>query len=232
MTSRTSHSCYCIELNRIESNLTLGNMQHRYIDQIQCAAARVVAAIRAHARKRDPLGNPDGLFDSFHIRRGDFQFKTTRIPAEEIFENSKDELTPNTTIFIATDERDKRFFDPLRKHYNLLFLDDFPELLEGVNTNYFGMVDQLIASRGRIFFGCWFSTFTGYITRLRGYHSQKDKAPGYKDGTLPSSYYYATINQKYELHKFAPLRGGFFNREYPTSWRDINKGIGMLRTSR
>ena len=106
------------------------------------------------------------------------------------------------------------------------------ELLEGVNTNYFGMVDQLIASRGRIFFGCWFSTFTGYITRLRGYHSQKDKAPGYKDGTLPSSYYYATIDKKFELHKFAPLRGGFFNREYPTSWRDINKGIGMLRTSR
>jgi hypothetical protein len=110
-------------------------------------------------------------------------------------------------------------------------LDDFPDLLEGVNTNYFGMVDQLIASRGRIFFGCWFSTFTGYITRLRGYHSQKDKTPGYKEGALPSSYYYATIDKKYELHKFAPLRGGFFNREYPTSWRDIDKGIGMLRTT-
>jgi hypothetical protein len=25
-----------------------------------------------------------------------------------------------------------------------------------------GMVDVLVASRGRYFIGCWFSTFTGY----------------------------------------------------------------------
>lgn len=166
----------------------------------------------------------------FHIRRGDFQFKTTRISAEEIYENSKDELTPNSTIFIATDERDKNFFNPLRSHYDLLFLDDFKQELEGVNTNYFGMVDQLIASRGRIFFGCWFSTFTGFITRLRGYHSQNEKAPGYKEGVLPTTFYYATLDRKFELHEFAPLRGGFFNREFPTSWRNINMGIGMLKT--
>ena len=41
-----------------------------YIDEIQCAAARIVAKVREHARKRDPVGNPDGIFDSFHIRRG------------------------------------------------------------------------------------------------------------------------------------------------------------------
>lgn len=41
----------------------------RYSDEIQCAAARVVAAIRDRARRRDPTGNPDGEFDSFHIRR-------------------------------------------------------------------------------------------------------------------------------------------------------------------
>ena len=41
----------------------------RYSDEIQCAAARVVAAIRDRARRRDPIGNPNGDFDSFHIRR-------------------------------------------------------------------------------------------------------------------------------------------------------------------
>jgi hypothetical protein len=29
------------------------------------------------------------------------------------------------------------------------------------------MIDQLVASKGRIFFGCFFSTFTGYINRIR-----------------------------------------------------------------
>lgn len=120
-----------------------------YTDEIQCSAAKLVGAIREHARKRDPVNNPEGLFDTFHIRRGDFQFKTTRIDASEIYENAKDQLTPNSTIFIATDERDKKFFDPLREHYDILFLDDFKKELEGVNTNYYGMIDQLIASRGR-----------------------------------------------------------------------------------
>ena len=95
-------------------------------------------------------------------------------------------------------------------------------------VNYYGMIDQLVASRGRIFFGCYFSTFTGYIMRIRGCHSVKDKAPGYKHGELPTTYYYVTKEHKTEMHKYAPPRGGFFSREYPTSWRDIDKGIEEL----
>jgi len=136
----------------------------RYIDEIQCAAARVVNAVREHARKRDPDGNGD--FDSFHIRRGDFQFKTTRIEAQEIYDNVHDVLTENKTVYVATDERNKTFFDPLRKHYDLVFMDDFMDELKDVNSNLFGMIDQLIASRGNVFIGCWFSTFTG--TRFMG----------------------------------------------------------------
>ena len=74
-------------------------------------------------------------------------------------------------------------------------------------------------------------TFTGYINRIRGYHSQNAKAPGYEMGELPTTYYYATPEKKLIMHKYAALKGGFFNREYPVSWRDINKGIGMLRTT-
>ena len=111
----------------------------RYIDEVQCAAARVVNAIREHARKRDPTKNPQGIFDTFHIRRGDFQFKTTRIEADEIYDRTKDELQPNSTIYIATDERNKKFFQPLRDQYDILFLDDFSHELQGINTNYYGM---------------------------------------------------------------------------------------------
>mmetsp|Transcript_27904 Transcript_27904/g.65603 ORF Transcript_27904/g.65603 Transcript_27904/m.65603 type:complete len:117 (-) Transcript_27904:72-422(-) len=108
------------------------------------------------------------------------------------------------------------------------FLDDFMDELKGVNSNYYGMIDQLVASRGRLFFGCFFSTFTGYIMRMRGYHSIKHKAPGSEHGILPTTYYYVTKDKKKEMHKYAPLRGGFFSREYPVSWRDIDKGMNEL----
>eukprot|EP00978_Attheya_sp_CCMP212_P048149 scaffold478846_cov59-Attheya_sp.AAC.3 len=116
----------------------------RYIDEIQCAAARVVHKIRERVRN-----NPNGEFDSLHIRRGDFQFKDTRVDADVLYENSKLELEEGATVYIATDERDKAFFEPFRKHYDILFLDDFKDEIKDINTNYYGMLDQLIASRGR-----------------------------------------------------------------------------------
>ena len=75
----------------------------RYVDEIQCAAARIVNALRERARKRNPDSNGD--FDAFHIRRGDFQYTVTRFEADKIYEVSKDMLTPNATVYIATDER-------------------------------------------------------------------------------------------------------------------------------
>ena len=138
----------------------------RYMDEIQCAAARIVAAVRERAKRR---GWDGGNFDTMHIRRGDFQFKDVRIEASEILKNSRDVLTVNKTVYVATDERDKNFFKPIRDGgYDLVFLDDFKSLLVGVNTNYFGMIDQLVASRGDWFLGCWHSTFTGFIMRMRG----------------------------------------------------------------
>lgn len=93
-------------------------------------------------------------------------------------------------LYIATDERDKSFFDPFRKHYDIVFLDDFKHLLTKVNTNYYGMLDQLVASKGRVFFGTWFSTLSGYVNRMRGYYIAKHKLDGYKDGTMESYYFY------------------------------------------
>ena len=203
----------------------------RYSDEIQCAAARVVTAIRDRARRRDPTSNPDGEFDSFHIRRGDFQYKATRLEADQIYENSKDELQEKSTVFVATDHQGKPFFKPLADHYDLVFLNDFKEELKDVNTNYFGMIDQLVASRGRVFFGCYHSTFSGFIFRVRGYHSQKDKVEGWDQGLLPNSYYYSGKNEKRIYQSYGPLRTPYYSREFPTSWRDIDKGIEELSAS-
>jgi GDP-fucose protein O-fucosyltransferase len=157
----------------------------RYTDEIQCAAARVVAAVRKHAREKDPAGNPNGVFDAFHVRRGDFQYKATRVDADVLLSMAQRQIPDGTTLYMATDERDKSFFSPLKEHYDLVFLDDFhDEALVGINTNFYGatiaffrlpampvtfahnivlyvtgMIDQLVATRSRTFFGCWFSTY-------------------------------------------------------------------------
>lgn len=122
----------------------------RYVDEIQCAAARVVAAVREKARQH---GNPEGLFDTFHIRRGDLQYKEAFIEADQIMDNVRDLLEEGETVFIATDEKNMTFFDPLREHYHLYFLNDFMDEVGTINKNFYGMLDQRIASRGRNFFG-------------------------------------------------------------------------------
>ena len=122
----------------------------RYKDEIQCAAARVVQRMRTLARQHNNGGGSSSFgdettkgvsdeFDSFHIRRGDFQYKLTRLSAEEILANSQDVLQANGTIFIATDERNRTFFDPFREAgYKVYFLSDFvEELLPTVNRNYY-----------------------------------------------------------------------------------------------
>ncbi|KAG7366864.1 GDP-fucose protein O-fucosyltransferase [Nitzschia inconspicua] len=194
----------------------------RYIDELQCAAARVVVALRNRVLKRS--GGKSNEFDTIHIRRGDFQYTVTRFEAPKIVEMLSKKIVDNSTLYIATDERNKTFFDPIKARYDVVFLDDVVSELEGVNTNYYGMIDQLVASRGRIFYGCWFSTFTGYINRLRGYHADDHKLPGYKDGIIPS-YYYALEDRFDHMQKFYPVKKSFYAREFPTSWRLIDTSI-------
>ena len=128
------------------------------------------------------------------------------------------------TVFIATDERDKSFFNKLRKHYHVYFLDDFQHLIQGVTSEKFGMLDQLVASRGRTFVGLYYSTFTGYINRMRAYHAQKDKAPGYEDGIV-RSYFYAERKFKYMMRQYRSMSWPIWAREFPTAWRDIDHDV-------
>ena len=99
----------------------------RYLDELQCAAARIVSAIRELSRQ-DP-SNPEGLFDTMHIRRGDFRYKKTRVEAPVLYDNSQHLIPQNSTVYIATDERNKDFFAPFKEHYKVYFLDDFMHLV-------------------------------------------------------------------------------------------------------
>jgi hypothetical protein len=56
--------------------------------------------------------------------------------------------------------------------WKIRFLRDYltAGYLTNVNPNIYGIVESIVCSRAKIFAGTYFSTFTGYIHRLRGYH--------------------------------------------------------------
>jgi hypothetical protein len=116
--------------------------------------------------------------------RGEFQYKVVKLPASKILSNIEAFVPRNQLVYVATDERNKSFFDAFRSHFpQVKFLDDYMDYadLRSVNPNYLGMIDQIICSRGDYFVGTWFSTFTGYITRMRGYLGYSDKTVFFGD---------------------------------------------------
>lgn len=199
----------------------------RYVDELMCAAARIVDAIHKRAKANNPVSNPKGLFNTMHVRRGDFQYKETRIEALEIYNTVKDTFDESGTIYIATDEKSKSFFYDLKMHYDICFLEDFLHLVPDVNTNYYGMLDQIIASKGELFFGTFYSTFSSYIHRLRGYHATKRKSDGHDTGGI-GSYYFVPKQYKFAMKKYTPVKKPFWAREFPVSWRDIDKDVEWL----
>jgi hypothetical protein len=93
-------------------------------------------------------------------------------------------IPQNQLVYVATDERNKSFFDAFKNHFpTVRYLDDYMDLadLRNVNPNYLGMIDQVICSKSQYFIGTWFSTFSGYITRMRGYLGYPDKSVFYGD---------------------------------------------------
>ena len=99
---------------------------------------------------------------------GEFQYKEVKIPAAEMLENVGKFIPKNELVFIATDEKDKNFFKAFKTRFpTLRFLDDYFDIAElhHINPNFLGMIDQVVCTRGSIFIGTWFSTFSGYITR-------------------------------------------------------------------
>ena len=113
-------------------------------------------------------------FVAFHIRRGDFQQKHTRLPAEQIVALTNHLVTDKgrKVAYIATDERNRSFFEPFYQTYGAVyFLSDLQNStdIDQINQNYIGMIEQVICASADVFIGTPLSTFTAYITRLRGY---------------------------------------------------------------
>lgn len=112
----------------------------------------------------------DKSYYSMHVRRNDFQYKDLFISCEEIYENIKDRIPEGAKLYIATDHKDKSFFNSLRSHYNLYFYDDITSHASvTIEPNLIPIIEQLICTRGIKFIGMDYSTLSSQIYRLRGY---------------------------------------------------------------
>jgi purine nucleoside permease len=122
----------------------------RYKDELTCAAAHIAKAVRERAKsnRNDNAAPNNGECDAFHIRRGDFQYKKTRVSADMIYDiGHNDLMTEGATVYITTDERDKSFFKALASYYDVVYLDDYLHPIPNLYTHYYSMIDQLVASK-------------------------------------------------------------------------------------
>jgi len=197
----------------------------RYKDVIMCAAARIIEALKQQCHS---ASNPTGTYHSLHLRRteGSFgsQYKKALVSSEELMQ-SLSIIEANSTIFVSSDEkRDHQIFKELSEKYNIVMLETFQNLVDGLNPNFHGMVEQMIAAKAGIFFGTYYSTYSGFISRLRGYYSVQNEEDGIVEGILRNTFY-ITSEQKNEYAISKAVQKPFFSREFPIAWRNINRGL-------
>ena len=186
----------------------------RYKDELQCAAAKIVKSLRQKS--------PNGIFHTFHCRRSEqFSYQFGLQPtAEEIVNTALMDIPKGSTVYVATDDMNQTWFQPFLGNWNVFFLSHFEEQIQGISSEYYGMIDQLVASRGTIFFGSWSSTFTGFINRMRGYHSQIWHMDGWNEGSI-ESYFYQSEHRN-AMKSYESPTTFWFAREFPIAWRDID----------
>jgi hypothetical protein len=74
--------------------------------------------------------------------RGEFQYKEVKIPAANMLANVGQFIPKGQLLFIATDERNKSFFDAFHSRFpRIKYLDDFMDYAElrTINPNFLGM---------------------------------------------------------------------------------------------
>ena len=200
----------------------------RYHDPIYCAGGKIAEhmALKADPAVSLPLQTMQRTnYVAYHIRRGDFQHAWVKIPAEEILQLTKS-LIPGPlserVVYIATDEtKNTSFFDPFRKAFKeVYFLADFKEdasfALQHLPINHYGMVEQVICASADIFIGTPLSTFTGYITRMRGY--MEPRVPGIYNRT-----YYYMKKHMYQLRDDPHFHVPFWPREFREAFEPISE---------
>lgn len=161
-----------------------------------------------------------GSFAAVHIRRTDFKtaYPSQIHEAEALFDAISIRVPLGSSLYIASDEPDRKFFGPLTGEYRTFFIEDaLPEASRQVPACWIAAVEQLICASASVFVGTRLSTFSGYITRLRGYAGGVDLGIYFTDGesavpALPAGHRYTW---QASLEAGTPL----WAREYEEAWK-------------
>ncbi|CAM9689493.1 unnamed protein product [Pylaiella littoralis] len=179
-----------------------------YPEEVYCKASQIISLLRQE--------DPSGDFSTFHVRRSDFKraYKVVFMEIADVIANSADHLYDNEVVYVATDEKNTSLFEPFAKYVRVKFLSDYYERagVSELDPNLLGMLDQVIASHGRTFTGCWLSTFTAYILRLRG-HLQKPRT---------SNWSYFDPKKDYH-HEYRLPERPLWMTEWPLGWEGIDE---------
>ena len=120
-------------------------------------------------------------YNAIHVRRTDHPSSALVKQDYWLWKlKQREALNLTKTLYIATDERNKTWFDPFRDEgYNLFFAEDVNEALQLENVNsvfvqdLLGLCEQFICAHADHFVGSYYSTFTMFIKRLRMQFSWK-----------------------------------------------------------
>ena len=220
-----------------------------YRDEIACAAARVAAALGERAARRGAASysavhvrrgelqylsvRPDAAalaeaLGELGVLRGELLYARAAtglsLPAPTASVGDEAEARARSLSplirYVATDERERAFFAPLRAAgFELAFLDDFAPLLHSpsghVDPNAYGMVEQLVCAdaRARLFVGTWFSTLSAHVLRLRAYR-------GHADGT---SLFHSPPAKRRCTQSWRFPEPAWYPREWPLAWDAIDE---------
>lgn len=156
----------------------------------------------------------DQTYYSIHVRRNDFQYKHLYISCDEIRNGLSNIIPSGSTLYIATDLKDKSFFEPLQDHYSIIFYNDILENLnlDKFDPNWIPIIEQLICTRSIRFIGMALSTLSSYIFRMRGYMNDIEDKYYYLNGQAFNPKLQCDFIDEKENH-------GAWCREYKSIWQ-------------
>lgn len=144
----------------------------RFRPEIVQAAGRIAARL--------------GSYCAVHVRRNDFlqQYPWQNIRADRLLHVLRARVSRGARLYIASDEADRNFFASLRAEYELHFIKDFTSaIVADLAKELIACVEQMVCTLAQVFVGTRLSTYSGYITRLRGYYGAPDKNVCFTDGS-------------------------------------------------
>ena len=127
-------------------------------------------------------------YSAMHIRRGDFQYRETRIGAGDILRHIENLIPAGATLYLATEETGPEFLGPFRERFHLVRFEDLArDVVECTPSHWIGALETLVcAAAPERFIGTRLSTFSARIATVRGHLSN---GPGRYAGIDTALYY-------------------------------------------